>query len=124
MLDPSTQTATAWAAAASGVTLALLGVDYHSLLYALLGAMMARYQGETMLWGRAVWFVVLSTLAGAVIGSAAVALAESTSKPLLFLACIVGGAGAMLIVQSLIKEVVNGIAAAWAAIVASRRGGS
>lgn len=103
MIDPTTSTVTAWAAALSGVTLAIFGVDYYSLLYGLVGAMMAMHQAETMARTRAVLYVALSTLVGAALGNGALALFGSTSKPLLIVGCIVGGAGAHVIVAALLR---------------------
>lgn len=103
MLDPTTSTITAWAAAFSGITLALFGVDYYSLLYGLVGAMLAMHQAEAMTRLRAVVYVVLSTLVGAALGSGALALFGVSSKPLLIVCSIVGGAGAHVIVSRLLK---------------------
>ncbi len=103
MIEPTSSTVATWAATLSGITLALFGVDYYSLLYGLVGAMMAMHLAQAMGRARAVVYVVLSTLAGAALGHGALALFDSTSKPLLIVGCIVGGAGAHLIVLGLLK---------------------
>lgn len=103
MPEPTSSTATAIAAAASGVTLALFGVDYFSLLYGLVGAMVAVVNTAQMPWVKAVVFVVLSTLIGAVLGNAAVVVLGTTNRIMLILGCLIGGAGAFGLVAALIK---------------------
>jgi surface polysaccharide O-acyltransferase-like enzyme len=89
--EPTALTAGAIAAAVSAATMAAFGVDYYSLLYGLVGALLALPHTETMGRARAMLFVVLSTLAGAVIGNAVVSWQQSTSKGFLFLCCLAGG---------------------------------
>jgi len=103
MAEPTTATAAAFAATASGVTLALLGVDYYSLLYGMVGAFLALGSAGAMGRSRAVAYVVLSTVVGAAIGNAAVTFFAVSSRPLLILGCLVGGAGSQMLVASLIK---------------------
>lgn len=102
MIDPTTSTAAAWAAALSGVTLAIFGVDYYSLLYGMVGALMAMHQAPAMARLRAVVFVAFSTLVGAALGNGALALFGSNNRALLFVGCIVCGAGWQLVVPRLL----------------------
>jgi surface polysaccharide O-acyltransferase-like enzyme len=106
MIDPTTSTLTAWAATLSGVTLAVLGVDYYSLLYGLVGAMMAMHTAQVMTRLRAVLFVCLSTVVGAALGNGALAVAGSNNRALLIVGCIVCGASAQLLVSRLIAAAV------------------
>jgi len=102
MTEPAT-TAASVAAAASGITMALLGVDYHSLLYGLIGALIAVSQAQHTSRWRAVASVVLSTVTGAVLGTAAAEVLGLTGKAALLLGCIVGGAGAQALVLALVR---------------------
>ena len=109
MPEPASTTAAAIAAAASGITLALLGVDYYSLLYGLIGALWAMSQAGAMTKVRAVVYVLMSTVVGAAIGSGGVALIGSSSRAVLILACLVAGAGAHLLVTAAVKAAVTRI---------------
>lgn len=112
MTDPaSSMTLGGLAGAISGATLALLGVDYYSLLWALVGAMLALGQSAAMTRGRAVVYVILSTLIGAALGSAAVVLAGQGHRALLILASVVAGAGAQLLVGAILQAALQRIAA-------------
>lgn len=93
------------AAAMSAVSLALFGVDYYSLLYGLVGALLALPHVEQMGRWRAVLFVVLSTLAGAVIGNGIVAYFATQSRPLLIAGCLAGGIVAQTLAAALLKNV-------------------
>jgi len=103
MPEPTTALASAIAATASTITLALFGVDYYSLLYGFVGALFSMSQAATMGRGRAIVYVVLSTLVGAAFGAAATELVGTASRAALFLGCVVGGAGAQLLVSALLK---------------------
>lgn len=109
MLEPTTPALTALAASLSGVTLALLGVDYYSLLYGMVGALMALHQAEAMARTKAIIFVVLCTLVGAALGNAALALFGTTSRALLLVGCILGGFGAQAILARLLKSTLGRI---------------
>lgn len=109
MPEPTTSTAAALAAALSTTSLALFGVDYYSLLYGCVGAMMAMTQAEAMTRTRAVIFMALSTLVGAALGNGALALLGSTNRALLIVGCIVCGASAQLIVSRLIQAALSRI---------------
>jgi hypothetical protein len=102
MAEPISPSA-AFVAAVSGVTLALLGVDYYALLWALVGAMLALGQASAMPRNRAILYVLLSTLLGAALGQGAVAFAGYDQRALLILASLLGGAGAQLLVAALLK---------------------
>lgn len=107
MTEPTTAAASL-AATLSGVTLALFGVDHYSLLYGLVGALLAMGQIDTVGRRSAVVFVVLSMLVGAAVGSAVMlALPDGWQhRPVLILGSIAGGYGANLIVAALIKALV------------------
>ena len=81
MPEPTTTAAASVAAAASGLTLALLGVDYHSLLYGLIGALIAVGQAQHTSRWRAVLSVVLSTVTGAVLGTVVVESRQDQGMP-------------------------------------------
>jgi hypothetical protein len=102
MAEPTTTTAAGLAAALSATTLALLGVDYYSLLYGMVGAMSAAMAAQALPWVRMLILVALSTLVGAILGNAAVALLGSTNGFLLKAGCIVAGFGA----QPLLAKIV------------------
>jgi surface polysaccharide O-acyltransferase-like enzyme len=109
VIEQTSTTANGIAAAASGITLALLGVDYYSLLYGMVGALLAMSQAAAMPRTRAIIYVILSTLVGAVFGNAALAVLGKDSRSLLSLMSIVGGAGAWLLVSALIRAAVTRI---------------
>ena len=110
MAEPTSTTAVAaYAAAASGITLAVLGVDYYSLVYGMVGAFLALGSAGDMGKGRAVAYVILSTIVGAALGTAAVEFFSVTSKAALFVGCVVGGAGSQTLVGAFIKAVVKRI---------------
>jgi uncharacterized protein YneF (UPF0154 family) len=93
------------AAAMSAISLALFGVDYYSLLYGLVGALLALPHVEQMGRWRAVLFVVLSTLAGAVIGNGILAYFASSNRALLIAGCLAGGIVAQALAAALLKNV-------------------
>ncbi len=111
MTDPTTTSAAAFAAMLSGVTLAMLGVDYYSLLYGMVGAFLALGSTETAGRGKAVAYVCMSTLVGAVVGNAALAfMPESMQvRQVLILGCLVGGYGAHLIAKAVLDAVLRRI---------------
>jgi hypothetical protein len=102
--EPTAVTAGAVAAAMSAASLALFGVDYYSLLYGLVGALLALPHVEQMGRGRAVLFVVLSTLAGAAMGNGLTAYLDSKSRPLLIAGCLAGGILAQAFAGLLLKN--------------------
>jgi crotonobetainyl-CoA:carnitine CoA-transferase CaiB-like acyl-CoA transferase len=91
MPDPTSASLAALAAGLSTVTLALFGVDYYSLLYALIGALLALARSEQMGRGRAVAYVLLATLTGAVLGNLVAAQLLNPPRILAISACLVGG---------------------------------
>lgn len=102
MTEPTT--AATLAAAASGITLALLGVDYYSLLGGLLGAMLAMSQTDASVsrW-KSIGSVVLTCLVGAILGSAAIALLGGhASRAVLVAVSLVCAAGAQRLVARLL----------------------
>lgn len=112
MADPATATtAASLAAAVSGVTLAMLGVDYYSLLYGMVGAFLALGSTETMGRGKAVVYVVLSTIVGAALGNLAVlVLAPATqARAPLIVGCMLGGYGAQALASTLLKAALKRI---------------
>lgn len=105
----TTLTAAAVAAAISGFTSALLGVDYYSLAWGMIGALWALYQTPPAGRVRSVIFVSLSTLAGAACGTAALEAIGSESKPLLILASLVAGFGAQSLLSALLRSTLRRI---------------
>lgn len=101
--------AAAITAAISAVTLALFGVDYYSMLWGFVGSLVALTQTSPMSRARAIFFVSLSTFVGAAIGNAAIDFANSTSRPMLLLGCLVGGAGSQLLINTMISALAERI---------------
>ncbi|WP_137860808.1 hypothetical protein [Variovorax sp. 3P27G3] len=109
MPEPTTTVAGAIAAGASAISLALLGVDYYSLIWGMVGALLALYQAAKMGRVRSVIFVSLSTLVGAACGTGALSTFQSESRPLLIVCSLVAGFGAQLIVTALLRAGINRI---------------
>lgn len=109
MTDPMTATAASLAATMSGVALALLGVDHYSLLYGMVGALLALASPQSMGRVRAIVHVVLATFVGAALGNAAMVLLPDSvqGRPILILGCLLGGYGAHVIAASLLRMVVS-----------------
>lgn len=103
MPEPTATIAGALAAGASTVTMALLGVDHYSLVWGLVGALVALYQADTMGRVKSVVFVALSTLIGAAAGTGVQAWFETTSRPLLIVASMTGGFGAQAIITTVLR---------------------
>ncbi|MDB5966698.1 MAG: hypothetical protein JWQ72_3198 [Polaromonas sp.] len=101
--EPTTTTIAALAAAASAISLALFGVDYYSLLYAFVGAMLAMANADSMGRVRAVIYVITSMMVGAVIGNAALAWFDSHSRALLFGGCLGGGLVAQVAAAAIVR---------------------
>lgn len=106
MIEPTSITAASIAAALSGITLAMLGVDYYALLGGLVGAMLAMGQAAPMTRCRAVMYVVLSAVAGAIIGQGLTTLANSPARTVLVLCSLVAGAGAQALISALISAAI------------------
>lgn len=104
MVEPtSTAGVNALVLAISAATMALLGVDYYSLVWGMFGAQVALFQNQaTMGRVRALVYVALSTLVGAAVGTGTAAFLASKSQPLLILVSLVGGFGAQKIVTALL----------------------
>ena len=106
MTEPTTTIASS-VAAVSMMTTALFGFDYHSMVWGLLGALIAARQGPSSEWLRAMAAALLSMLVGAAFGEAAIAglaliFPGGNVKPILFFACIIGGyGGATLVIRCL-----------------------
>lgn len=92
----------AWAASATSMSMALLGVEPHALLYGLVGALLAQFAAERMPAWRARFYVVLSTIAGAAIGTAAVNFSGMQGRGALIVGCMVGGFGAPRLLAALL----------------------
>lgn len=101
--------ATAFAAAASQVLLALFGVDYYAMLWAFFGSLLALSQSQQMGRSRALVYVLLSTMAGAALGTVFIDWADSTRRGYLIFGSLVGGFGAQYIISALLQGVLNRI---------------
>ena len=99
MAEPTTTAVAAVITAISAVTLALFGVDYYALLYALVGALLGLLSiKDPMSRVRAVFYVLLNTVVGAALGSALADAMGAKTQVLLSGICVVSGAGAQLLV--------------------------
>lgn len=106
MTDPTTSAAAAGIAASiSGVTLALIGVEWYALLWSFVGALLAMGEAASMGRLRAIVYVALTTLVGAALGHGLVAVLDLHSRAILILFSLAGGAGAQRIVSAAIKAV-------------------
>ena len=101
--EPTSASLAGAAALMSAFTMALFGVDYYSLLYALIGALCALSRSEQMGRGRAVLYVMLSTLIGAVIGNLAAGYLVQQPKWVLFGLCLVGGLTAQAVASAIFR---------------------
>lgn len=110
MTDPASTTMAAAVAAFSGVTLALFGLDYYSLLWAFIGALLALRQNDKPM-GRAsaLLYVTLTTLAGAALGNAMVAAFDLHAKAMLISACLCGSYGAQFLISKVVLSLGNRI---------------
>lgn len=102
-------------ATVSALTIALIGVDYFSLLWSFAGALYAHINRDTVPASTlrrsrvyAVLYVVLSTLAGAALGTWLAGLSDQPGQPLRIVCCLVAGGGA----QVLLSRLQAGLAAA------------
>lgn len=111
MPEPTTAAAASLAATLSASTLALLGVDYHALIWGLAGSLFALSQidqpsGKPRTRTGAVALVVVSTLAGAALGGALASLiGEGKTHWLVASAFLVAAGGTVVVgegVQSLV----------------------
>lgn len=104
MNDPTITGAHAFATALSALSLALLGVDYYSLIWGMVGAQVALFQNqERMGRVRSVIYIALSTLVGAAVGTGTMSFFSSESRALLIVCSLVGGFGAQKIVAGLLN---------------------
>lgn len=103
-------------AAVSAILMALFGVDYYSILWALIGALFAVWLSERMSRGRAIIYVLLSTLAGAVLGNVLALQLAHAPKTLLNGLCLVGGVAAQGIAAALMMAAPRVVDAAARAI--------
>ena len=104
MTEPTTSAAAAGIAASiSGVTLALIGVDLHALLWSLVGALFVMGEAPSMGRVRAVFYIVLTMLVGAALAHGLMAVAGVQNPYILNGLAVVFGAGAQRVVSALIK---------------------
>jgi hypothetical protein len=113
MTEPTT-TISSIVAALSMLTTALFGIDYYSILWGMLGALLAASQAPPSERWRAMVSVVLSTLVGAVFGEAAIAalvlmFPGGNVRPILFFACTLGGYGGAVLVTGCVDAVLSRI---------------
>lgn len=93
----------------STYTMALFGIDYYSLVYALLGAMLLLSSHKKTTKLRAVGFVLLSAVTGAAMGTALIEYVGTTSKSALFVAAMVCGGGALWLLKTMLDALTNRI---------------
>lgn len=103
MQNQQTTAVDAFVVAANGTLLALLGVDYYAMLWAFVGALLVVTQTQKMGRGRAVVYVAVSTLVGAVLGSAAGSFLGAQSRAVNALLALLGGVGWQGIVALLLR---------------------
>ena len=104
MPEPTTSGVHAFALALSALSMSLLGVDYYSLIWGMVGAQVALFQNDTPMGRvRSVIYIALSTLVGAAVGTGTLSFFSSESRALLILISLVGGFGAQKIVTALLN---------------------
>ena len=91
----------------SSYTMVLFGVDYYALVYALIGTMLLLSKLPKTTRLRAIGYVALSTISGAAAGNLTVEYFDTVSKFALFVACMVCGGGAHLLLSTAIDALVN-----------------
>jgi hypothetical protein len=118
MVEPTTTSGIAiWAASLSAASLALFGVDSYALMWGLIGAICARGRAESLSWLRAVFYVALSMLLGAALGTGfqAVVQVVAGSMPsralqaMLVAGSCVGGYGSQRLLDALVSGAVKRI---------------
>jgi hypothetical protein len=110
-MEPTSSSIAAFAATLSAMTVALLGVDSYSVMYSALGAYLAVLHSKDPSMPRLRVFitVILTTLIGAALGTAAFEVLAMKIKPVLFVSCIVGGFGAQAILAALLNKTLGRI---------------
>jgi hypothetical protein len=98
-----------WVAWLSSILLAVFGLDYYSLIYGFWGALMALVVTDPLGKWRAMLFVALSTLIGAVIGNVIVTILDSQARSYLFFGCLLGGFGAQAVLTETLKALLKRI---------------
>jgi uncharacterized membrane protein YfcA len=86
--------------------MAVFGLDYYSLVYALVGTILLLSSRQKTTRLRALIYVALSTIAGAALGTYLVGHFDAESKPALFVVCMVCGGGAQLVFTTMV-DVLN-----------------
>lgn len=105
MTEPVTSTAAAGVAAiVGGITMDLLGVPYHAVVWGFVGALVTMSQLASMSKPQAVVYGLLSTLSGAALGTFGVELLGLQSRAALVLGSLIGGAGAFAVIGALVKR--------------------
>jgi hypothetical protein len=105
MTEPITTTSVAGLAAAfGGITMSLLGVPYLAVVWGFVGALVTMMQMATMPKPRAFVFGLLSTLAGAALGTFGVEVLGAQGRAALVLGSLVGGAGAFALIAALVRR--------------------
>jgi hypothetical protein len=92
------------AATLSGVTMSVLGVPGHAVIWGFIGALATISQMERMPWYKAFMFGVLSTLMGAAFGTFGAEALDLKGKAALILGSLIGGAGAFAIIAAFVKR--------------------
>ena len=103
MAEPTSTATASFAAVLGGISLDLLGVPYHAIVWGFVGALVTMSQMATMPRGKAFVFGLLSTLTGAALGSFGVDFFHLQSKAALIVGSLVGGAGAFALIGALVS---------------------
>ena len=104
MAEPTSTAAASFAAVLGGISLDLLGVPYHAIVWGFVGALVTMSQMATMPRGKAFVFGLLSTLTGAALGSFGADFFGLQSKAALIVGSLVGGAGAFALIGALVNR--------------------
>lgn len=90
--------------AASASLIALFGFNYYAMVWAFVGALVALTKSDKVPhWGRAVFFVLLSTFIGALISTAFAEFMKITTRSVIAILALLGGVGWQGFIALLIK---------------------
>lgn len=108
-MTESTTGIAATIAVVSSLLLAVLGVDYYALLWALIAAISVQLFAEKTTRTRAAMITVVSMLLGAALGTAMAENLGAGSRPMLMLCSIVCASAPRPLIASLVNAFINRI---------------